>query len=481
LTTRSSKAGQIPRWVTACDGAAASLVLLAAWSALTGGSRHLLFDVVVSLRSPLLFLYAAGALLLVRHLLFPRPSIVDRIRALDAGIQARPALAAALAPFLATRIMVLMVGVFAVATFAFPPSPGGATVSRNVLIELPARWDAGWYGGIALDGYAWENSFERQQAIAFFPALPLLSRAVAVAFGTDGFGLTRSARATRVTWAAMLISALSFLWGLYYFVRLGEDLIGHERAANAALLLAAYPFSLFYSAPYTEALFLLGAVATCFHFLRREWVAACLWGLLVGLTRPNGCFLSVALVLLAWQQLRGGDSPRGPQLWRDAFVRLGAAAMPGIGMLIYTAYLYQLTGVWFAWARSHAAWGRTFQGLTPFTAAFDRLNTEPLMQVVGNHPYETLNALGLFFAVALLWPTIRRLGIAWGLFVAINVASPLLAGGVLSMGRLTSTLFPLFLALAAVLPPRAVAPCAVAFGILQGLCAALFFTWRDVY
>jgi len=80
-----------------------------------------------------------------------------------------------------------------------------------------------------------------------------------------------------------------------------------------------------------------------------------------------------------------------------------------------------------------------------------------------------------------LWPTFRRLGFAWGMFVVINVTSPLLAGGVLSMGRLTSTLFPLFLALATVLPSRAVAPCAVAFGILQGLCAALFFTWRDVY
>jgi hypothetical protein len=471
----------MPPWVNACDVASAGFVLLAVWIALTGGSRHFVFDVVVSLRSPLLFMYAAGALLLVRHLLFPRPSFVERIAAVDARIRARPALAAALAPFLATRIMVIVVGVFAVATFGFPPSPGGATVSRNILVELPARWDAGWYGGIALDGYAWENSFERQQAIAFFPALPLLSRGVSVAFGTDGFGLMRSARATRVVWAATLISAIAFLWGLYYFVRLGEDLIGHERAANAALLLAAYPFAVFYSAPYTEALFLLGAVAACFHFRRQEWVAASLWGLLVGLTRPNGCFLSVALALFAWQQLHGLESTRAPQPWRAAAVRLGVAAMPGIGMLIYTAYLYHLTGVWFAWARSHAAWGRTFQGLTPFRGALEQLNTEPLMQVVGNHPYETLNALGLFFAVALLWPTFRRLGFAWGIFVVINVASPLLAGGVLSMGRLTSTLFPLFLALAAVLPPRAVAPCALAFGILQGLCAALFFTWRDVY
>ena len=43
---------------------------------------------------------------------------------------------------------------------------------------------------------------------------------------------------------------------------------------RAALLLAAYPFAVYYSAPYTEALFLLGSAGACYHFLRRNWVAA---------------------------------------------------------------------------------------------------------------------------------------------------------------------------------------------------------------
>lgn len=461
--------------------AAACLVLLAIWIALTGGTRFLVFDVVVSFRSPLLFLYSAGALEAVRHLLFSRPTIVTRIAALDAAVQARPALAAALAPFVATRLMVLVVGFFAVVTFGFPPGPGDASASRNPLVELPARWDAGWYGTIALDGYTWTKSFESQQSIAFFPALPLLSRGVAIAFGSDRKGMPPSGRATRVTWGAVLISLVSFLWGLYYFVRLGEDLIGPERAAHAALLLAAYPFSIYYSAPYTEGLFLLGAVAACFHFRRGEWAAASAWGLLVGLTRPNGCFLSVALALFAWRQLPWMQVPRPPGFARAAALRLAVAAMPGIGMLIYTAYLYHLTGVWFAWARSHAAWGRSFEGLAPLATGFERLSSEPFIAVASAHPYEALNTVALLFAAGLLWPTFRRLGAAWGVFVVINIASPLLAGGVLSMGRLTSTLFPLFLSLALVLPSRAVPACALAFGILQGLCAALFFTWRAMY
>jgi Gpi18-like mannosyltransferase len=110
----------------------------------------------------------------------------------------------------------------------------------------------------------------------------------------------------RVLWASMLVAFVAFLAGLYYLVRLGEMLVGREAAADAALLLAAYPFAVFYSAPYTEALFLLSAAGACFHFLRREWWAASAWGLLAGLTRPNGFLLAAPLAILAWQQWRAG-------------------------------------------------------------------------------------------------------------------------------------------------------------------------------
>jgi hypothetical protein len=52
---------------------------------------------------------------------------------------------------------------------------------------------------------------------------------------------------------------------------------------------------------------------------------------------------------------------------------------------------------------------------------------------------------------------------------------------VLSMGRLSATLFPLFIVMAALVSPRNIPAWAAAFGIGQGLCAALFFTWRHLY
>jgi hypothetical protein len=110
-----------------------------------------------------------------------------------------------------------------------------------------------------------------------------------------------------------------------------------------------------------------------------------------------------------------------------------------------------------------------------------RLRDEPFLPLVLNDPFNALNAIGVLFALALTYSVFRRLGLAWGVFVLISLLPPLFAGGLVSMGRLTSTLFPLFIALAAMLSPRAVPAWATTFAIGQGFAAALFFTWHALY
>ena len=461
------------------DIVTALLVVIAAWLDVVGIGRSIVSGRVIAPPPPLLVLYTAAGVQIVRHVLWPRPNALWHLKATHARVMGRTDVAAALRAFLATRPAVFLVAFFSVVTIGLSAKPE-FVLSRDPLANLPARFDAGWYGDIALDGYTWDHTFQRQRNIAFFPALPMLIRPVGAAFGMLGRTVPRERRMARALWAGVVISLGAFLWALYYVVRLGTDLIGSERAASAALLLSAYPFAFFYSVPYTESLFLLGATGACYHFLRRDWFAASCFGLLVGLTRPNGCFVSIPLAILGAQQIyEGAMSARGAM--SAVTVRVVTAAMPGIGMLLFTAYLYNLTGVWFAWARSHEAWGRTYQGFGPFVTAFGWLRDEPFLQVVTNSPFNTLNTLGVLFSLALTYPVFRRLGLAWGVFILVNLVPPLFAGGVLSMGRLSATLFPLFLALAALLPPRSVPAWAAAFGIGQGLCATLFFTWRELF
>lgn len=472
-----------PRWARAVDAAVLLLACASLFVALAGRPLLLRWGQIVLPPSAQL-LFVAIALLAVRHTACPRPDIRMTLARWRDRLRARPHADAAVRAFVFTRPLVLFVAYFAVVTIGFPPRPVGFTLSPDPLGNLPARFDSGWYAGIARLGYQRDRQFDRQRNIAFFPAFPMLMRPVGSFFGANAPTLPGDKRLLRMLWGGVIVSLAAFLWALYYLSRLGQLLAGDAAARHGPLLLAAYPFAIFFSVPYTESLFLLAAVGAFFHFHRGDWIRASAWGLVVGLSRPNGAFVSIALAVLALEQvrrLRAPGEPLLPAAWfRPLGVRLLVASMPGVGMLAFTAYLYHLTGVWLAWARMHGAWGRTW-GTGPLAQGWEWLTTEGIMGVFQGVPYDSLNTLAVIFALALVWRVFRLFGPAYGVFVLVNLVPPIFAGGALSMGRVTSTLFPIFLALGASLRPGAVPGWVAAFALLQGLVATLFFTWRELF
>jgi len=461
-----------PVWVRAADALAVTFLCLGLFTLVFGGVELFLGPLPIRIHSPSRLLFLFAAIVAIRHAAHPGTPLHRRLlRRHDAEDSPARIVRGALV----SRIVVLIVGYLAVVTIGLDEK-AGFKLSPDPAFNLVARFDAGWYSGIAMGGYYFQGRFDRQQNVAFFPAFPMLMRAVGYPIGGFRPDVPRERRAARILWGGVIISLVAFAWASVYLWRLARDTIGEDRAGTAVALMAAYPFAVFFSAPYTEAVFLLGAVGAVYHFRRGEWLPAVAWGLLVGLTRPNGCLLSVVLGVM-WLEnfrLKAEGTRRLPP-------SLLAAAAPGIGMLLYSGYVHQLTGAWFGWARLHEAWGRSYEGLAPVARAYGWLTQEGLLQVVQNVPYDAINSLGLIFALGMVWPVMRRLGVAYALFVLVNVIPPLLAGGVLSMGRLTATVFPLFLALAAVTPPRAVTPLITAWAIGQGLVAALFFTWRPLF
>jgi Mannosyltransferase (PIG-V) len=471
-------AGEGGRGIRAADAVAVASLILGLFVMLFGGFVFHLGPFPVSVRGPERLLFVAAALIAIRHAVHPANPLHRRIiRGLRASGDASPSSLARGA--LVSRVAVLAIGYFAVVTIGIDRTMVGFELSPDKAFNLPGRFDAGWYGGIALDGYSFEGRFDKQQNVAFFPAFPMLMRAAGYPLGAFAKGVPKERRMARMLWGGVTVSLIAFAWAAVYLWRLARDTIGEDRAGAAVALLAAYPFSVFFSAPYTESVFLLGAVATIYHFRRGELVPAAAWGLLVGLTRPNGCFLSIVLALLILEKLRIREIAKFPNSQISKL--LAAAAAPGVGMLIYSAYVNHLTGAWFGWARLHEAWGRSYSGLAPVERAYGWITDEGLLRVVEGVPFDTLNSLGLIFALLMLWPVFRRLGVAYAAFVLVNLVPPMLAGGVLSMGRLTSTLFPLFLALAASVPPRSVPALVTAFALAQGLAAVLFFTWRPLF
>ncbi len=400
LSSRAPAEARLPLWATLCDAAAILLVVLAALLAIrTGFHAHIgwvRLSVTGWLR-PLVWALAIGTF---RHLVIPRPPVYVR---LAAGIHAlrSPALAAALRPLLVTRLTVILVAFFAVATIGFERGAERFHLYRNPALNLVARWDAEWYVDIAAQGYSWNGNPLTYNNVVFFPAYPLLTRYAGWIVGDVALG-------------GVLVSLVAFLCGLVYVYRLAGDEFGAAEPEASLWFLAWYPFAVFYGIVYTEALFLLVAVGAFYHFRRSAFLAAGAWGFLAGLTRQAGALISLSLLLfvvedaarrdgrLAWV-FGGVNRPLLPS--RRYAPALLAACMPVLGMAVYSAFIYRLTGDPFAWMKGQQAWGRVYHGWTT-------LVTEPAATIAGigvfeyamSYPVTVMNAAAGAFCLVLAWP-----------------------------------------------------------------------------
>ena len=74
----------------------------------------------------------------------------------------------------------------------------------------------------------------------------------------------------------------------------------------------------------------------------------------------------------------------------------------------------------------------------------------------------------------------RRVGVAYGIWIAVNIFPPVATHLFLSLGRFTAVLFPLFFWLATVVPRPHLVRVAGAFAVGQATLAVGFFLWRPV-
>lgn len=371
-----------------------------------------------------------------------------------------------------TRVAAFVVGVLAVAYIGIETGPGRFRVSDDILVNLPARWDAGWYLNIARYGYTWEpGGFDRQQRIAFFPAFPLIMRYAAdvltliarVLDAPDWLGGGNG----RYVWAGTITCLFSSLAGARY-VSLIACSHGDQRLARRSVwLLFAFPFAVFFNAPYTEGLFLLAASGALYHVHQDRWGRASVFGLLAGLTRPNGFLLAGAMVVsAAWRWRCGAHVPVGT--W-------AAAATPLAGVAVYSAFVSTMTGDALAWAHAQAAWGNTFTLTGFWVAKWHHASTAGVQFLV--EPFGAMSLLAVCLVGASAIPVARQLGPGYASYVVLYLLPPLLVN-LPAIGRMTVVLFPTFIWLATVTRSRlAFGLVVAAFLVAQAICAVYFFTW----
>jgi hypothetical protein len=359
------------------------------------------------------------------------------------------ALRAVALPFLVTRLGVLLIGAIAAVSVGYTPIAGHASSWRldaDPLRNMLARWDTFYYLDIATRGYQWNGDPQLGQNVVFFPLLPMLMRGVGVLIG--GHPLL----------AGLCVSLAAFLLALTYFWRWTADRLGADVATGAVWLLSAFPLGVFFSAVYTESLYLLIVVASWYHAERRQFGKSAGVGLLAGLVRPNGLLLSIPIAWLAFV----GSRDR-----RHLIARGAAVIAPAIGVICFSAYLAWRFGDPAAWFAGQAAWASQPGTRPPPSSGIDL--------------WWLADALPLGFVVAAIAPVTRLFGAAYGLFIAVNIAPPLLRHGLMSLGRFSSVMFPVFAWLAWRVQGRARTWLIVACAAGQAVLAALFFTWHPIF
>jgi Gpi18-like mannosyltransferase len=335
--------------------------------------------------------------------------------------------------FLITRL-----GIAAVAYFSTPImadsniSPYHIRPDNTLLDVFGSRWDAGFYLSIADEGYQYEGvTFP---SVAFFPLYPMLLRAVRFVTGDP-------------LWAGLILSNLALLAAVILLYRLTILEGDASTAERTVWYLLIFPASFFGSAIYTEALFLLLAVAVLYLARKDRWWAAGLVSVLAALTRLVGVILAPMLALEWWQRRRKalveGVQPPG---WGSLITTLLAP----LGTLAYMLYLKFSFGDPLAFMHASQAWSR--QPRSPIVMVTE-LFTRPVQGwgmalADGALPLDNWADLGFvlfFIALGIVLLFQRR----WseGAFVLMGAMIPLSSGLLMSQRRYMWVLFPAFMLL----------------------------------
>jgi Mannosyltransferase (PIG-V) len=319
-----------------------------------------------------------------------------------------------------TRIVFLLVAYAATWIFA-----ASMHLPREGFLQIWHRWDAVHYLAIAQHGYSGPGTVG--YVSAFWPLLPLLVR------GSSDLGLSPIA-------AGMAISLVATLVATGYLYRLAETEFGEGTGRKAVLYLLLFPTAVFLIAPYSEPLFLAGAVPAFYYARTQRWLAVAPAAFVAVAARPVGMFL---LVGLAVEFLVQRDYS-----WRSV-LRVGAVLLVALlPLLAYLSYLWAIRGSPFAFLTDErVGWLREFKGpvsgfLTTIRFVGDP-DVEPNFRIA--YAGELVAAMaGVAFTA---WAASKRL---WGYaaFMGTSLVPLLVSTYYFSLPRVLLSLFPVVLLIA---------------------------------
>jgi len=178
----------------------------------------------------------------------------------------------------------------------------------SLFTSLFVRWDSGWYLNIAQSGYPLGFTkplvgFDRYYTPladpqwAFFPLYPAAMRALASLI----VGINNVKTPSLIV-SGIIISNTAFFVSIYFFYKLTNKLFNSTKIAIISV--AFYSFwiaTVFFSAVYSEALFMALALGSFYYLEEKRYYRAIPLGMLAAFTRSDGFLITIPFFIYALQ------------------------------------------------------------------------------------------------------------------------------------------------------------------------------------
>jgi Gpi18-like mannosyltransferase len=319
--------------------------------------------------------------------------------------------------FLSWRILLFVILFFAIKNVALQQNFLGGGMQaylRSPWLWAWANFDGEHYLAIAKEGYHLAEQ-------AFFPLYPLLIKFI------DGG-----------VWAGILISNISFLLALIGFYKLLKLDFSERVSRLAIILLLLFPTSFYFSAVYTESLFLALVVWSFYFYRKNNILLASFLGMFASGTRVIGVILLPIYLLELFK-----DKVK----WEKKHLWL---LLIPLGLVLYMFYL-----------------GKFYSDPLMFLHALpsfgEQRSSVPILlpQVIYRYVFKILPNLNysyfagtftaimefvagiLFLVVSLI--SLIKLRLSYSLFLVLGYLIPTLSGSFSSLPRYVLVLFPAFI------------------------------------
>lgn len=225
--------------------------------------------------------------------------------------------------------------------------------SRGI-VDLFGQWDVGWYSQIAINGY---TSIEevmmeevQQRPWVFLPLYPMSVRIVNYMFPFFSVRL-----------CGMIVSNICNLVATYYAILLAKEKRIDIDEKILAFFMILGPYTLYFNAMYTEAMFVMLIVLFFYHCERKKYLYAGICSAFASATRVVGVLLVFALLCKIISSEDGKIYVRirssVVKIFREPLLMLSVLLCP-MGMFIYCLFLYYRVGDPLAFMHGQIGWGR---------------------------------------------------------------------------------------------------------------------------